>query len=318
MTARGIMRTVAFVAALLAVQPAAAASLHVGEAVPRSFTFRLLDFGIRHGLFAAEGLTLDVFVFGGPARLQQALAADAIDIGLGTGEDLGFAAKGAPEKAIAAMAGPPLDTCIFVMRGSPLRSAADLKGKKVGVTSLTSLAAWQIGEVAIGQGWDRNAIRVIPTGATTSAMALLQAGQIDAAASDMVTALQLAAQGRGRVLVRFGDYVTDIHNNIIFATDRVIAARPDAVRAFLRGWFATIAFARAHRAETIADMARLLRIDHAVAAAVYDRQMPMYSPDGRFSAKAMAVLARSLVDIGMVAAAPDLARLSTEAFLPHR
>ncbi|HUZ73898.1 MAG TPA: ABC transporter substrate-binding protein [Stellaceae bacterium] len=318
MTARGILRAIALVAALLAAQSAAASSLRVGEAVPRSFTFRLLDFGIRRGMFAADGLTIAVSVFNGPARLQQALAANAVDIGLGTGEDLGFIAAGAQEKAIAAMAGPPLDTGLVVMRGSPLRRAADLKGRKVGASSLTSLVAWMIGEVAVRQGWVRDAIRVVPTGTATGAIALLKAGQIDAAASDMTPALQFAAAGKGRILLRFGDDVKDIHNNIIFATDRIIAAHPDDVRAFLRGWFDTIAFARAHRAETIADMARMLHVYPAVAAAVYDRQMPMYSPDGRFSATAMAALARSLVDIGMADAAPDMARLYTEAFLPPR
>lgn len=315
--ARRMAHAVAIAAVLMAAQPAAAAALRVGEAVPRSFTFSLLDFGVGRGLFAAEGLTIDVSVFGGPARLQQALAADAVDIGLGVGQDLGFVAKGAPEKAVAAMAGPPLDTCIVVLRGSPLRSAADLKGRKVGVTSLTSLVAWLIGTVAIREGWDRAAIRLVPAGATSSAMALLKAGQVDAAGSDIAPALQFEAAGEARVLLRFGDYVTDIHNNIIFATDRIIAARPGDVRAFLRGWFATIAFARAHRAATIAAMAGHLDIDPAIAAAVYDRQMPMYSADGRFSATALATLARSLVDIHMLDAAPNPAGLYTEAFLPH-
>src|SRR5919202_1697344 len=51
---------------------------------------------------------LEIASFGGDARIQQAMAADGIDIGLGSGPGLAFIVKGSPVKGIAAMAGPPL------------------------------------------------------------------------------------------------------------------------------------------------------------------------------------------------------------------
>lgn len=295
---------------------AEAAVLRVGEAVPQSFTFSLVDLGAKRGLFATEGLAIRSSAFGGPAKLQQALAADGVDIGLGVGLDLGFVAKGAPIKAIAAMSGPPLDTCILVLPNSPIKSAADLKGKKVGVTSLVSIVAWMVGEVAVRQGWARDAILQVPSGSTTASLALLKAGQLDATGSDIAPALQLAERREARVLLRFGDYVKDIHNNIIFATDTIAASRPNEMRAFLRGWFATIAFAAANRTETVADMTGLLGLDRHIVEQVYDLQMPMYSRDGRFDAGALAVLARALVETHMVGTAPDMRTLCTDAFLP--
>ncbi len=296
--------------------PVEPAALRVGEAIPQSFTFMLLDFGMKRGFYETEGLTIEPSTFGGPAKQQQAMAAGSLDVGLGVGLDLGFIAKGAPVKAVAAMAGPPLDTCVIVLPSSPLRTVADLRGKALGITSPTSILAWMVGEIAVRQGWPRDAIRQVPAGQTTAQLALLKTGQIDAAGSDLAPALQLEAEGQARILLRFGDIVTDELNNIILASDQLIAERPDELRAFLKGWFATIAYAEGHRAETVADMTPLLQIDRRFVEAIYDRQMPMYSRDGRFPAQGLATMARATVDVHMLDAPPDVQKLYTEALLP--
>lgn len=311
-----IWRLAAGLGLVLLAAAAHAAPLRVGEAVPQSFTFMLLDLGMKHGIYAKEGLTIEPSTFGGPVKQQQALAAGSIDVALGVGLDLAFVAKGGPAKAVAAMAGPPLDTCIIVLANSPLKSVADLKGKALGITSPTSILAWMVGEIAVQQGWARDAIRQVPAGSTTAQLALLKAGQLDAAGSDLAPALQLERSGNVRILVRFGDLITASLNNIILASDKLITRRPDDLRAFLKGWFETIAYVRAHRAETVADMTELLGIDRSFVEALYDRQMPMYSSDGRFSNSGLALMARATVDVHMLDAPPDVSKLYTEAFLP--
>jgi hypothetical protein len=44
--------------------------------------------------------------------------------------------------------------------------------------------------------------------------------------------------------------------------------------------------------------------------------MPMFSDDGKFNPKAMAVLARSYVELKILPAEPDMSKWTTEAFLP--
>ena len=58
-------------------------------------------------------------------------------------------------------------------------------------------------------------------------------------------------RGDGRVLLRFGDLLKDFHVHVIFATDKAIAGRPEALRKFLAGWFETIAFMRKDKAKTV-------------------------------------------------------------------
>ncbi|HEX3969712.1 MAG TPA: hypothetical protein VHX19_00235 [Stellaceae bacterium] len=51
-------------------------------------------------------------------------------------------------------------------------------------------------------------------------------------------------------------------------------------------------------------------------ARTYREQMPLFSRDGRFDAKAVAVVAQAIVDTGLLDKKPDMATLYTEKFLP--
>src|SRR6185503_5016030 len=108
------------------------------------------------GFFQKHGLELEISSFAGSAKLQQALAADAADIGLGSGPELAFIAKGAPVLAIAAFAGAPYDLTIAARMDLPIKSGADLKGRKVGVSTVGGLTDWLVRELSRQQGWGTN------------------------------------------------------------------------------------------------------------------------------------------------------------------
>ena len=92
--------------------------------------------------------------------------------------------------------------------------------------------------------------------------------------------------------------------------------RARSLRAFLKGWFETIAFMRRDKAATVAIAMDVMNKDEAIMSRTYDELMPMYSDDGRFNRKALAVLAKSYVELGELPTEPDPAKLYTEAFLP--
>ena len=134
---------------------------------------------------------------------------------------------------------------------------------------------------------------------------------------DMSNAFVLEKIGEGRILVRFND-LTDFIVHVIYATDKLIATRPDAIRGFLKGWFETIAFMRKNKAETVAIAKDVIDKDADIVSRTYDEVMPMYSDDGRFKASALAVLAKSFVELNTLPAEPDMSKLYTEAFLPAK
>src|SRR5207247_11163801 len=97
--------------AALALWPAGAAfgldKIRLGKAVPNSFAFGATEVGIGAKIFEQEGLEIEVTRFRGDAQLKKALAAESLDVALGSGPGLGLRAKGTPAIGVAAVDGPP-------------------------------------------------------------------------------------------------------------------------------------------------------------------------------------------------------------------
>jgi NitT/TauT family transport system substrate-binding protein len=295
--------------------PAAAEKLRVGKAVAEAFSFVPLDVGIREGLFARHGLEVESIVFPGDARMQQAMAADSLDVALGSGPGLSFIAKGSPVKGVAAMAGRPLLLTLLVRADGP-KTLAELKGHKISVSGVGALTYWLVRELSRLQGWGPDGIQIVTLGSPTAQYAAIERKDVDGMVMDVSTAFEWEKAGRGRILARFGDLVKDFHIHVIFATDKMIAARPQALRGFLAGWFETIAFMRRDKAKTVTIAADVLGKDQANMSRTYDELMPMFSDDGRFDPKALAALAKSYVELQLLPKEPDSKTLYTEAFLP--
>jgi NitT/TauT family transport system substrate-binding protein len=308
-----------FVCAIVFAPPAfAAETLRVGKSVPQAFSFVPLDVGIQNGIFKKNGLDIEESAFSGDAKMQQAMAADSIDVGIGSGPAMAFIVKGAPIKAIAAMAGRPLLLTLVARNDGSIKSVADVKGKRIGVSTVGSLTYWMADELSRQRGWSKGGVEIAPVGAFKPMLAALKTKQIDAMVTDIATAYELEKNGEGKIVFRFGDLVKDFHIHVIFATNKAIASRPEALRAFLRGWFETIAFMRKNKANTVQIAKDIMETDAEIAGRVYDELMPMFSDDGKFDPKALAVLSRSYVELKVLDKEPDMTKLYTEAFLPKK
>ncbi len=73
---------------------------------------------------------------------------------------------------------------------------------------------------------------------------------------------------------------------------------------------------RKNKAETVKIAMEVTQKDAEITNSVYDELMPMFSDNGRFDSKAVAVLAKSLVELKILPAEPDMSKLYTEAYLP--
>jgi NitT/TauT family transport system substrate-binding protein len=322
-TSRNIRRiavaALAAIAAMIAAPSSGTAeTLRVGKAGRDAFSFVPVDVGAEVGIFKKHGLDVDISSFGGEAKLQQGMAADSVDIALSSGPGLAFIAKGSPIKGIAAMAGPPLLFALMVRNDDAVKTVADLKGKKVGVSTVGSVTSWIVSEVSRRNGWGLDGVTQVPIGDDASRIAALRTKSLDAAIVNLAVAINFVQRGDGRILLRFNDLLKDFHAHVIFATDKSIAARPEALRGFLNGWFETIAFMRANKAETVRISKDVMGTDEATTATIYDELMPMFSDTGKFEPKALAVLSRSFVEMKTLPAEPDMSKLYTEAFLPKQ
>jgi NitT/TauT family transport system substrate-binding protein len=306
----------ALIAFMAVAPPSAAESVRVGKAVPFAWTFAPIDVGIDVGLFARQGLELQVTGFAGDARLQQGLVSDSIDFGLGSGPGMGFLAKGSPAKAVAAMAGAPMNMCIVVSYHSAIKTLDDLKGRKIGITTVGSLTDWLLKRVVAEKKWAPADVTAVTVGGMDSTKAALKTGQIDAVVIALELGYALEAAREWRVLAPLAPFAPDFHTHVIFARDELIARKPELVERFLRAWFETIAFMRSNKERTVEITAKVLNLDKAVIGRVYDEQINIFTADGRFDAKALDVLRHSLVEMGILQQVPDDSVMLTTRFLP--
>jgi ABC-type nitrate/sulfonate/bicarbonate transport system substrate-binding protein len=290
--------------------------LKVGKAVPNAYSFTPLDIGIEYGLFKKHNLEIEVFGMGGSAKLQQALIAKSLDIGIGSGPELNFVAKGAPVIGVAQMAGPPKLLVVLAGKGRGIETVKDLKGKKISVSTAGGLTDWLAHELSRQQGWGPDGIQVVPLGAPTAQAAAMKAGQIDGMLTDLGLAYRLETEGAGKVLLNFGDIVKDFIIHVIYTNNEFRKEHPDQVRRFLAGWFETIAYMKTHKAESVKVSARIMNTPIDVTGRIYDTLMDMFSANGKFDKKGLETLANSFVELNMLPEKPDMSKLYTEEYLP--
>ena len=290
--------------------------IRVGKAQAQTFAFIPADVGAQTGLFKQRGLDVEISSFAGDARLLQALAADGLDIALGGGPTLAFAAKGAPMLAVAALADAPGTIMVVVRRDGPVRTEDDLKGRTLSVSTAGSLTYWLAQQLSRSRGWGPDGIKIVTLGSSAAQAAALKTNQIDGIVTESSTVFRLEEDGIGRILVRFGDRIKDFHVHVIYASRKLIDSNPQAVRAFLAGWFDSVAYMRDHKQQTIDIAARVSDMPKSIATRNYEELMPIFNPTGRFNPKALDTLSRSFVELGLFPAAPDMGKLYTEAYLP--
>jgi NitT/TauT family transport system substrate-binding protein len=292
--------------------------IRFGKAVPNSFAFGAAEVGIQAKIYEQEGIDLQVLSFAGDARIQQALTADGIDVAVGSGPGLGFRAKGVPAIGVAAMYGPPTNLCLTVPANSPIKTAADLKGRHIGVTTAGSLTDWLTRELSRQQGWGSDGIKIEALGSVPARLAAMSRGELDGLVIESATGFELEEQGKGRNLVFFGDIAQHFYTHVIFATDAMIEKRPELLKRFLRGWFKTIAFMRANKDFTVKSESKTIDVRESVVSKIYDTQIGSFSADGAWDPAAIDVIRNSLKDLGILESVPAAKTIYNDKFVPVR
>jgi NitT/TauT family transport system substrate-binding protein len=291
--------------------------IRVGDPSVQAFSFTPLDIGLKYGIFQKYGIDFDRTSVSGSAKVHQAMTAGAIDIAVAAGSDIAFLVKGAPEVAVAAMAGPPLLFGFDVRADFKGTGPDDLKGQRFGISTVGSTTQWLVLKLAQEKGWQAADYPMITIGAETPGqVAALITNQVDVVVSSASLGFNLDEQHRGRMLFPASEVVKDFMLHAIFASNDMVKNHPDQIRNFLKGWFETIAYMQTHRDETVeAQMART-HFSKEVEDREYDLVMPMFSHDGKFQPNAMTALEDSFVELNILDTRPDLTKYYTEDFLP--
>jgi NitT/TauT family transport system substrate-binding protein len=292
-------------------------SLTVGKASNDSDSIIPVNVGDQLGYFKKRGLALKIVDFEGGGKMIQAMAAHAIDIGIGAGIQMAFTVKGVPMKAVCESTTTLPYFSFGVPADSPAHSMADLKGKKIGVSTIGSLNDWLAQEFDRTQGWGPGGTMHVAIGSNFPAIvAAFRAHQIDTYVGGTTTFLGMEENGVGRLLFPVTAYEGSVASGAIFASDELIATNPEAIRAFLGGWLETTAFIQTRKAEAVPIMASITHFSLSVTSRDYDIVKDMYSKDCRFDKQALETLKRSFIELKTLDTPPDMSTLYTEAYLP--
>src|SRR5258705_4176820 len=234
--------------------------VRVGKAINSSFPFAGLELGVKQGIWKSVGLNAEISAFRGDGQLQQALAAGSVDFGFGAGPGMGYAIKGVPAHAVAAIANRPANMALVVAKGSRVVSIGDLKGKRIGVSTAGSLTDWLARNIAVSRKWKPSDIEIVPMGEMRTRLAAMRGGELTGAVTSVQEAYQIQDNGLGSVIATFGEVVPNFHTHVIISRDPLIRNEPDTVRRFLKSWFTVAAYMRDHRAETVKSIAATLRV----------------------------------------------------------
>jgi NitT/TauT family transport system substrate-binding protein len=157
----------------------------------------------RKGYFKDEGLEVEINDFGGGAKSLQSLIGGSVDVVTGAYEHtIRMQAKGQDVRAVAELGRfPGIVIAVKKAKAGQVKSAADFKGLKIGVTAPGSSTALTAQYAMVKAGLKPSDAAIIGIGAGASAVAAIKQGEIDVISNLDPVIAKLEADGDVQVLI---------------------------------------------------------------------------------------------------------------------
>lgn len=288
---------------------AASAAEKIRLAVPVvAVQYAPIYLGLKHGLYAAEGLDLEIVSM----RTDLSIAA------LGTGEMDYIAHGGAALRA--AVQGFPLklvfaldDKAPFWLVARPeIENLKMLKGRKIGVSFPGDSPQLVLKRFLRRQGIDPDReVSYVSGQFSPTALQSLMSGVLDGAI--LAPPFNVLAEEKGlRILAFLGAAVPDATtSNGIVASDRKIKSQPEQVKRMVRASLKSLLFFRQKREAAIKLLASQFDIPRRTAERVYGHALEILTPNGEISREKIQNILSMMQETGQ----KNPANLQTEAVL---
>ncbi len=198
--------------------------------------------GVEEGLFAREGLDLELKFFQAAQPIAAALAAGEIEVGatgltaglynaLATGLDAKIVADKGREWPGYRLTGIVVNKAAWD-RG--IRRVEDLRNQRVGVTQIGSTFHYMLGNILEKHGIALGQVQIVPLGGLQALAEALASQKLEAVFMAQPLCTEAEARGTGKVLVWSGD---ELRYQIaaIFMSGK-FWAKKEAARAFMRAY----------------------------------------------------------------------------------
>jgi len=245
----------------------------------------------RLGFFKAQGLDVEIDDFKGGSQSLAALVGGSVDVVAGAFEHtLRMQAKGQDVVAVVELGRyPGIVLAVKKDRSAAIRSPADLKGAKIGVTAPGSSTNMVAQFLMVKSGLKADDASFVGVGAGASAVAAIVKGEIDAIANVDPVIAKLEASGD---VVALADTRTTAGSEAVFGGTMSAAVvylrrdflerHPNTVQALVNAFYKTLQWMQAASPQQIADTVpqEYWLGDKALYLAAVEANLQVYSRDG--------------------------------------
>ena len=217
------------------------------------------------GFFRRNGLDVKLSALSGGPAIIAAIAGGALDVGFSNTVSAAQAAeRGIPIVVLAPAAEYPAekpDTMLVKLRGSKIKTGADLNGKTVAVASLQGVLQLSAASWIDQNGGDSKTVQFLEL-PFTEMTAALKAGRVDAGmlAEPILSSEQTDVEAIGDAYGAIGPQWT---LGVFVASKAWVSANPDLARRFVQAMLDTARWANTHHADTAKILAPLSKIELA-------------------------------------------------------
>jgi NitT/TauT family transport system substrate-binding protein len=290
------MSWVLLISAALATQAAAQKGQLVVGFSAYSAAFMPAFVADRSGYFSQEGLSVKLIFFQSGVQLAQSLISGDTQIGMGS----------APELITAVNAGVKMRAVWGISNKMPyalisrpqIKTVADLKDKKIAVSSRGSLSEFLAAYVLKHRGLDpQKDVTYLPIGGVPTRFAAVQSGSVDAS---LISAahFEKARQSGLNLLFMLEDLIAEWPLDIIYLREDYLANREPEFRAYLKAYRQGVATSKKNPDAAIAGLQKALRFDPQVAKEGYHAYVSSLPDDGRIAEKGLELTVDQMFESG--------------------
>jgi ABC-type nitrate/sulfonate/bicarbonate transport system substrate-binding protein len=242
-------------------------------------TYVPLYLAVDDGLFAKEGLQVDLLTFRGGSDLIKAVVSGSADVGVvSLAEVLSGIAAGQPLKAFYGGFNVP---AFDWYSAASIHSLAEARGKRFGVTQYGSSTDFLTRYALVSHGLDpAKDVQIVQGGDSPTRLAAMQAGQIDVNIFAPPDSFVAAERGYTRIL-RQRDLAPDYPYHVFGAMEPFIASHPNTITALLRGFVLGLREAKRDKQRAIEAINTRIPMDPRYAGPTYDDLIDFLFEDGR-------------------------------------
>ncbi|MGE0565200.1 MAG: ABC transporter substrate-binding protein [Pseudolabrys sp.] len=233
--------------------------------------------GEKAGIFKKHGLTLEMVYTRGSGETVQPVVSGNVDLGVAVGTlgAIGYYAKGAPIRIVAAEATGAADYW-YVKSGSSvkmLKDVASAKGKSIAYSTNGSSTHSMVLAFIKEYGLD---VKTVSTGGPPATLTAVMTDQVDIGWAAPPFGLKEIDEGKIRLVGRGGDtkIVGGQTIRTIIANADALKNRKDVLKRFMAAYKETIDYMYSDNPKMFADYAEFAKITPAMAKRVRDEFFP--------------------------------------------